>query len=100
MKPSCLTSVSPRAQWGRRAQRSSLLFQPLHQALGIWNLLPLEFNAGRCTAHLGADGVQCLILCSLFVLCSSLKQQVARILELAREKQAAELRVLRDTSER
>uniref|UniRef100_A0A8C3Y5H7 1-phosphatidylinositol 4,5-bisphosphate phosphodiesterase n=1 Tax=Catharus ustulatus TaxID=91951 RepID=A0A8C3Y5H7_CATUS len=85
--------------WGRRAQLSSLLFQPLHQALGIWNLLPLEFNAGRCTAHLGADGVQCLILCSLFVLCSSLKQQVARILELAREKQAAELRVLRDTSE-
>lgn len=48
-----------------------------------------------------ADGVQCLILvCSLLVLCSSLKQQVARILELAREKQAAELRVLRDTSER
>uniref|UniRef100_A0A8C3UPL2 Phosphoinositide phospholipase C n=1 Tax=Catharus ustulatus TaxID=91951 RepID=A0A8C3UPL2_CATUS len=53
----------------------------------------------RTIPHLGADGVQCLILCSLFVLCSSLKQQVARILELAREKQAAELRVLRDTSE-
>lgn len=38
--------------------------------------------------------------CSLLVLCSSLEQQVARILELAKEKQAAELRVLRDTSER
>lgn len=51
--------------------------------------------------QLDTDEVQCLILlCSLLVLCSSLKQQVARILELAREKQAAELRVLRDTSER
>lgn len=29
-----------------------------------------------------------------------MKQQVARILELAKEEQAAELRVLRDTSER
>lgn len=73
-------------------------------ASGIQNLLLLEFSVGRCPADLGAVGYRWGAVShpGLFflVLCSSLKQQVARMLELAREMQAAELRVLRDTSER
>lgn len=103
MKPSCLTSVSPLAQWGLCAQLSSLLCQHLHQASGIQNLLLLGFNAGRCTADLGAIGYRWGAVShpALFPFgLVFMKQQVARILELAKEEQAAELRVLRDTSER
>lgn len=43
----------------------------------------------------------CLIpVCLVLILFSSLEQQVTKIIELAREKQTAELKALKESSER
>uniref|UniRef100_A0A8D2MD73 1-phosphatidylinositol 4,5-bisphosphate phosphodiesterase n=1 Tax=Zonotrichia albicollis TaxID=44394 RepID=A0A8D2MD73_ZONAL len=73
-------------------------------SLGVSEFVAPGIQCREVYMWLGCNWIQ--MRCSVsscfvpfWFLCSSLKQQVARILELAREKQAAELRVLRDTSE-
>lgn len=68
----------------------------------LWSLeraSPLKFIAGRDKAESGGV-VSLTLVCLVLILFSSLEQQAIRITELARERQAAELKALKESSER